>query len=544
MDKYFPYRINNVPAYRKGQKEGILKMHWALVEQKYDTFIIDGPVGLGKSAMLVTFARIVTSMNKNTYYTTPQKVLQDQLYREFKTIPQLKGRNNYVCRYNPALTCDEGACKSGKLCDKAETCYYVMAKRRFTNNNISCTNVSYILTAQDTVPQRDLYICDEAHSMPEMAVGFAALLLEEKDIGNIPSGGRLLSGYIDWIEGNVSENTRTTLDQLNARAEELQEKLDRTMDIGAPVSLINECKLVRREISRLEKIDKKISALAEDFASGEDDWVVDRQKNSITFTPVTTGRFLGKLLWSKGRKIVLSSGTIVPKFFIGEAGLSGRKFDEKDCVFVAKSTFPSDRSPIYYKPLGKMTRNEKADTFPVVMREINGIIRTRQDRKGIVHTFSYDNARYVSEHIDSSLRHLIRMQDQRARDSSLLAWTEDRRPSVFVSTAMTEGLDLRDERCRYQIYVKVGFPSLANLRVKRRVDRGDWEWYNYQAIEDVEQASGRATRSDQDWSEMFVLDESFGGLVDRYSELVKPWFEKRIVKIGSKDALPSPINFS
>jgi len=36
---------------------------------------------------------------------------------------------------------------------------------------------------------------------------------------------------------------------------------------------------------------------------------------------------------------------------------------------------------------------------------------------------------------------------------------------------MTEGLDLKDDLCRYQIYVKIGYPDVTDKRVATGVSK-------------------------------------------------------------------------
>ena len=130
------------------------------------------------------------------------------------------------------------------------------------------------------------------------------------------------------------------------------------------------------------------------------------------------------------------------------------------------------------------------------------------------------------------------MQDREDKES-LAKWLDSKGPSVFISTAMTEGIDLKDDRARYQIYVKMGFPFMGDKRVAKRIDLGHWAWYNYQAIEDVEQASGRATRTPTDWAETFILDASFGNLLSRSRPYFKQWFLDRIKVVNVP---PRPLN--
>jgi len=214
-----------------------------------------------------------------------------------------------------------------------------------------------------------------------------------------------------------------------------------------------------------------------------------------------------------------------------EGGLSDRNFNIKDCVVEVPSEFDPKKSPIYYKSCGKMTNTMKERTFPIVLKEIEKVMTVRLDRKGIIHTFSYSNAKYILDNIDPVLRNYLYIQDRNDRAGSLNKWMEYDKPSVFLSTNMSEGLNLKDNLCRYQIYAKIGFPNTMDKRVAKRLELGHWVWYYLEAMTDIEQASGRATRSVDDYSEMFIYDSSFATMFTKYGKYMKPWFRQRMVFI-------------
>ena len=90
---------------------------------------------------------------------------------------------------------------------------------------------------------------------------------------------------------------------------------------------------------------------------------------------------------------------------------------------------------------------------------------------------------------------------------------------------MIEGLDLKDDLARYQILAKVPFPFIGDKRVyERLINRGENDWFNLQAVEDICQAFGRAVRTDTDWATFYILDESFEGLWNRYKAFFTPEF--------------------
>lgn len=539
VDDLFPYWKDGKVSYRTMQKEAIMKALTALVEQDYDAFVIDAAVGFGKSGVIVTIARVLKELGDNSYITTPQILLQDQYNMEFPEIPQIKGRRNYGCVDDPEVTCADGECQTNESYNSVDCagCIYIKQRIKCQESCITGMNTSYMMTVRKNVfDQRYLFACDEAHGIPEWGVGFVSVNIRESSVGFIPDFTAGFPAYILWLE-------KTVYPMMKNKEEKLSEKIN-VFGKGkgrkkAVLGIIEEHKEVKNLI-------KKIKLLSVDYKLVGEDWIynieTDIKGKKIIFQPLTSARFLSNLLWSRGEKILLSSGTITPEVYVveGEGGLTDRSFNIKDCVIEIPSEFDPKKSPIYYKSVGKMTYDKKDTTFPLVMKEINEVVRKGKNVKGIIHTFSYDlrpgipYSKVIVEGLDEDLRHLVYPQDRYDRSGSLAKWMKLDEPSVFISTNMTEGLNLKDDLCRYQYYMKVGYPSMVDKRVAKRLELGHRVWYALQAIEDVEQSSGRATRSVDDWSNMHISDSSFADLYIKYNKYFKKWFKDRLVFINNK----------
>ncbi len=535
IDDFFRHKKSDGTAsYRKNQKETIEKAINALWGQDYNLFFMDAPVGFGKSDVIATLSKIAESMGNDAYMTTPALILQDQNARDFPEIAQIKGRANYMCLEDPDINCAIAECMVDESykCKAKEngSCSYIRQRDLCVGSSICGMNTAYMLMVSTKLfGQRHLFSCDEAHSIPEWGVGYVSVILRKEDLGFIPAFTEF-DAYLTWLTKHVSpiyeKKVETISSYVLARNIETRKLSSRRR---ADLKLIKSIE----ELKSAKEILDKINRLADDYAKFKEPWEwnieSDTRGEKIVFKPLTSGRFLEKLLWSRGEKILLSSGTITPEVYITEGGLNRYEFDFKDCVMEVPSTFNPKKAPIYYQSMGKMTRDLKDSTFPKIMAEMNKEIALRQDRKGIIHTFSYDNARYIEEHIAPELKYLVYIQDRKNRAGSLEDWMADPDPSVFISTNMTEGLNLKGDLCKYQMYTKIGFPSSADKRVAKRLELGHWLWYNMQAIEDIEQASGRDVRSEEDESEMFIWDGSFAAMYLKYNKHIKQWFKDRVV---------------
>lgn len=524
VDACFPYKkADGTASYRPYQKEAILKALNAFVEQDYEVFCLDAPVGFGKSPVILTIERVLAELDLNSYYTTPLIILQDQL-EEFEDLPQIKGRGNFICLDNPEVSCANGECQIDDKykCSSKEQCLYLVQRDKCINSPMCGMNTSYMMAvSQKVFEPRFMFACDEAHSVPEWGNGYVSVSIRESDVKFIPEFPAGFPAYILWLEKMVYPKMKEKVDNLKEQVLNFGKSKRKAM-----LGLFEEYKAAK-------ELCTKINMLSYDYKTYNEDWtydiVADKWGNKIVFKPITSGRFLKHILWSRGEKILLSSGTITPEIFIHEGGLNGRAYDSKDCVIEVQSDFNPKKSPIIYKAIGKMTNDYKPFTFPKIINEMNKFIGARTDRKGIIHTFSYENAVYIKEHIAPELRGMMYMQEKDNRSNSLEDWMNIKEPSFFVSTNMTEGLNLKGDSCRYQIYTKIGFSNIKEKRVAKRLELGHWLWYYTQAMEDVEQASGRATRSVDDWSEMVIYDASFATMYCKYNKYLKRWFKDRLV---------------
>ncbi len=528
VDALFPYWKDNKVSYRKMQKEAIMKALTALVEQDYDAFVIDAPVGYGKSAVIVTVSRVLEALGQNSYLTTPQLILQDQYAAEFPEILQIKGRSNYNCIDDPEVNCANGECQLDEKyhSERCCNCLYITQRMLCQESMICGMNTAYLMTVRKEVfDQRYLLSVDESHGLPEQAVGFVSVTIRDSSVnGFIPEFSAGFPAYILWLKKSVYPKVKEEEERLK---EELKSfgKSKRKVVLGR----MEAYKAVRDLV-------KKIDVLSGDYAEFGEDWTynieTDMKGKKIVFQPLTSGRFLNRILWNRGKKVLLSSGTITPELYMQESGLNNKKFSMKDCIIEVLSEFDPKKSPIYYKSVGKLTYNKKAATLPLVLREIENVIDENKAYRGIIHCFSYDNLLYVVNNIRDDLKPLLWIQEKSNRAGSLDQWIKSNlNSSVFVSVNMSEGLNLKDDLARYQVYMKIGYPSMADKRVAKRLELNHRIWYAIQAIEDLEQSSGRATRSTEDWSKMYIFDSSFSDLYVRYNKYFKNWFKQRLVFI-------------
>jgi Rad3-related DNA helicase len=79
---------------------------------------------------------------------------------------------------------------------------------------------------------------------------------------------------------------------------------------------------------------------------------------------------------------------------------------------------------------------------------------------------------------------------------------------VLIGPSILEGLDLSDDKSRFQIFLKVPYPYIGDKLVKAKMDsiKG---WYAWKTVVMIQQGIGRSVRSVDDWCVTYLLDACF-----------------------------------
>ena len=90
---------------------------------------------------------------------------------------------------------------------------------------------------------------------------------------------------------------------------------------------------------------------------------------------------------------------------------------------------------------------------------------------------------------------------------------------LFKSTVLAAAVHLRCfslsiAAFRFQIFVKVPFPSLGDKFVKAKLDYNP-AWYDWQTCTSILQGVGRSVRSEDDWAITYFLDGCLKDLFKR-----------------------------
>jgi Rad3-related DNA helicase len=242
----------------------------------------------------------------------------------------------------------------------------------------------------------------------------------------------------------------------------------------------------------------------------------------IRIQPLTATLFADEILFKKGgHKLIMSATILHFPTFMRCLGIDPSKATTLACP----SEFPVENRRIYYKPVGSMSWEKKADTLPKMLVMVEKILDKFGDVKGIVNTHTYDIARALTQHLRSTKhknRIITHTSAPGSRDIALQDHTESKLPTVIISPSMKEGVDLKEDLGRFGITMKVPFPQLNNY-VKARMAR-DNDWYTYNTILPLIQFTGRIVRTKTDKGINFILDRDFESLMRRGGSMIPEYW--------------------
>lgn len=498
--------------------------------------LCQAPTGAGKTLLMGALGRY---LKKSLVYTCHTKQLQQQVVDDFPYAVELKGRSNYFCVKGQGLTCNECTMKRGnrkpsvcKVCEyqscpirpiegkkrnKSETeatcpckldCPYEIQKGEALAAEIAVLNTPFFLNEANFAggfSEWPLVVLDEGDLMKNALMSFIEVSLSKSMIQRLrlePPRKTAESTWPGWIQN-------LAIPAIKQHIKELEDGL-------SPFEI--------REKQDLERLLYRLSFF---INQNLNNWVFIPSETSWTWKPVFVGRYAQHNLWRHGEKFLVMSATIIsPRQFARDLGL-----DPEEVEFIdLPSTFPPERRPIHVFYVADVSHKNKEAAWPQVVRAIDKIIADHPNDKGLIHTHSYELARYVYDNSEHKAR--LMQHDTLSRVTELERFKAESQPKVLISPSMERGTDLPGDMCRFIVVAKVPYPYLGDPQIARRLySASDGNlWYAVQTIRSIVQATGRGMRSADDYCESFILDEQFGRLFSEYSSLFPQWWKEALVR--------------
>ena len=501
---YFPF-----PAtIRKAQEKALATI--ARARQGHKKFVLlELPTGTGKSGVAIAAATWASSWGNGAYILSPQKALTAQYMRDFEAVGlvELRGRASYQC-YEFGTDCETGSGLRGKNQNACSACPYKVAKDRFVSQEVGVTNFDYFLAEtlySGQLPRRSVLVIDEAHNLEQKVLGFTdfeisplTLQTYSVPIPSISDGD--ISGATQWVSREMIPSVDNFISEIPEDDVEKSEE--------------------RREAENLVRRMRR-------FVAGEqNEWAFWNDEKNFVFRPLSAARYASGFLFSRAEMVVIMSATILD-FSVFRRTLN---IAESDCECLALgSDFPAKNRPIFYRPLGSMTFHKKRETLPKIAEAIDKLLRARPDRKGLIHTNSYEMNRTLTSALAAAGHgHRIITHRPGGAEAALQQHRSNPGPTVLCSPAMTEGIDLADDLSRFQVIVKVPYPVHKDPYVAARMrEKG---WYEWQTAMRLVQASGRSVRSAIDFAETYIVDSEFGEFRRKSRRLLPSWWLEAVIE--------------
>ena len=103
----------------------------------------------------------------------------------------------------------------------------------------------------------------------------------------------------------------------------------------------------------------------------------------------------------------------------------------------------------------------------------------------------------------------------------------------MVGPSCIEGLDFPGDGCRFIIFMKMPYASLADNLVKAKMSLFP-DWYPLDVCSRLSQGIGRGVRFNGDWANTYILDGCFSDILnnEKSSRNLSKDLKNRLVKIN------------
>lgn len=235
------------------------------------------------------------------------------------------------------------------------------------------------------------------------------------------------------------------------------------------------------------------------ISQNPENWMFDYKNNSIYFKPLKINLYTKKLFFSHADFCLFMSATILDyKRFAKDVGI-----DEKEIYAIRReSSFDVSRNPIKIYDEFNLSYNYLKLMAPLTIPYIKNILEKHKNEKGVIHTVSYQCNNFLMKKLNND-----RLIDHNTwnREKILKKFEKSNKPLVLISPSMVEGVDLPDDKCRFQIIFKIPFPSLGDKQTRLYMELDD-SWYKYKTAINLIQTYGRGMRSENDYCNTYFMD--------------------------------------
>lgn len=540
--------------FRKGQRETITSIIEAYIEDPESTVVIDAPTGTGKSLIAMWCSYIFKEMGKRGYLLTSDLSLQDQYEHDFYKFklgwPSIRGIDNYDCHEN-GLKFSLGECRMRNMSyDQAEkqlpcavSCDYIQTRKRSIDMPVTLLNYSFWLIQRNMVAkraierdieppfgQRDFVFFDEAHQIDQIVQNHFTPKIPNTLVESLME----MRKFLKSVSLEYPHVTPVILQELVNDLFRSQDKNVLFLKLKQLKKYLHAYRKTKNDVDKLAKKQfgkslefkpmtgkwrkaygrydfiKDIYCKIDDYLeiikdAGVDSIVFDQQEKEVRFMCIKESKMIQKYLHEQaGFKVFMSATIGSPQDFVRIMGIEKAKLIRLD------EQFSYQKSPIIFVNKYKLSFREREKNFKHVADMLDKIIAKHNGQRGIIHTGSYQFSTQILEHSKYRSR-LIKYTDSRQKKMSIEAFKSNP-GSILIGPSILEGLDLKDDTSRFQVFFKVPYPSLGDPLIKAKL-QAQPNWYNWKTVISLLQGVGRSVRNENDWAVTYILDACFESLL-------------------------------
>lgn len=494
-----------------------LQENWDLTK----TLALSAPCSSGKSAIGMAIARCMAAQGKVTAYITPQKMLQNQLKKDYPEINMLQGSVGYSCsvltkgKYKVSVE-EAKVTNMCWKCEEKEVCEYFISRDNCYSEWISIYNpMSYMFLPKkhnlELLYKPDVMILDECQTVAEMLSAMFDIKIWRFEIA-----------YPKGVSGSLPR-LRDILDRYKSYLE---------TTIKATMTLLERAHIMLT----IRKIDRVIWGLDNDPQNFVIEEAIEPYRRNmeqcIKVRVVKPPQILLNSFYGGASKIILMSGTLF-KSTIKELGL------ENDCKLLDLPS-PIPKENRRFLPLKAVSNGYSNPTASEeVAACVTKIAAMHPNEKGIV-LCTYEQGKKLSILLKDDPRFIshTKSNKQEVIQDFIMKSPPD---TIAILAGAWEGLDLKDDLCRFIIITKCLYPNIMDNVVIRRKDIDPMS-YDLGTIETVIQGANRGTRHEKDFSITYMLDTNFNRLFVKTKSYLPQYFIESVVHGVNMDNVQEKVN--
>lgn len=552
-----PVRIERKKAPARQQKKDVLRTgfelkrlgsgeYWGFTLDGDGRYLLDDFTVTHNSGKTVLATALAKASGLRTVILTATKGLQDQYADERYGLPvfDMRGKSNYDCNDKQNISCRFGkqeGCRWHRRVRNAAgdfeivdpSCTHEGRKRQAQREPIVVTNyANWFRLNQFTrglePPEKDgsnpveMLILDESHLVfSALSNSLQVVLLERRlhELGFKPTDYPQRDFSVDtWAEwsGAASQVTKEALEEAIFHLRSAASKEDRTR--------------ARNRVYQLEELKEGLDKLSR---MNSKDWVMERQDGTDfgrrwQFDCVWPGAWAEARLFFGIPKVVFMSGTLRPQ----HPKMLGVKREEL-AFREWPWQFPKQNTPIYHVKTVRLNSKTGEDDKQKWIARIDEILEMEfaAGSKGLIHTVSYDRAKYIAHHSRFSLDFFMNGNDPDSPDAAQVFedYSQAEGPAALVSPSFGTGWDFAGKLASFIIVAKLPFPDFRSKVMQARLARSP-QYTDMLCMQDLVQSCLRGSRSEEDICRVYLIDDSITYFMKKAKGLAPGWF--RVMRVN------------